>query len=262
MTELIEGNTFVTQGKRVQFISADGDWVVGIYPSTVVDTGYKEPNYIARTEGIVEERTFLGFLFTLTKQGNLYMHTTFHHPDNKKVVVQANLLAPYTEVPQDLKEGINQGLQMACFSKCDTILGMYNDSVHPSDVSPILAHIANLSDYDAWLLGQHNERQAYVDKQKAQEKPERNYVYFIRVPSGITKIGCTTNLENRIKGIQGMCSEPLTLLGTIETPEQYKVEESLHEYFTDKQVHGEWYDVSTSDIEQATKQLHYDYQVA
>lgn len=80
------------------------------------------------------------------------------------------------------------------------------------------------------------------------------YVYFILNPTtGHFKIGKTKNsIENRIKQLQTGNETELVLARSInyENPE---IEKYLHEYYKDKRLHGEWFNVTLDEIDHTIK---------
>lgn len=92
------------------------------------------------------------------------------------------------------------------------------------------------------------------------EKPKKTktaYVYLIRAENGLIKIGKTIDLDKRLEGISGMSPEPLELIYSIKTTiaKVNKLEAQLHYTFNNSRSHGEWFDLSVSDIEYV-KKLH------
>jgi hypothetical protein len=65
-------------------------------------------------------------------------------------------------------------------------------------------------------------------------------VYFVRArTTGLVKIGCTSNLDGRVKELKSMSGDVLDLLGT--EPGGIARERELHRQFSDHRKHGEWF---------------------
>jgi DNA-binding Xre family transcriptional regulator len=74
-------------------------------------------------------------------------------------------------------------------------------------------------------------------------------VYFLQGDNGLVKIGRTNSLEARMKTILYNDKIKTTLINYIATYDTPVVEKSFHSLFSDKNVHGEWYRLTKSDIE-------------
>lgn len=71
---------------------------------------------------------------------------------------------------------------------------------------------------------------------------ECGFVYFVNVSkTSQYKIGCTTNLDNRICALQTATPNKLTLIHSIAGG--YKTEKYLHKVFKQYQIRNEWFDL-------------------
>jgi len=81
-------------------------------------------------------------------------------------------------------------------------------------------------------------------------------VYFVRNnQNNLVKIGCSTNIPNRIKSLDGC----LKLMGDVQTElelidyilcrDHIKLESDIHNELKDKQVVNEWFNITENDIE-------------
>lgn len=77
-------------------------------------------------------------------------------------------------------------------------------------------------------------------------------VYFLHSPaSGLTKIGRADRLIARIRSIQSMNGETLTLIGIVfrpfaftrGRPPEHDIERFLHDQYSEHRRHGEWFDL-------------------
>lgn len=77
------------------------------------------------------------------------------------------------------------------------------------------------------------------------QRPKHKYgwLYFLETTDGLTKIGITTSLKTRIPGIQSGLPMESRLVWSFETDYSVKLEAWVHEFFEDKQVRGEWFDL-------------------
>lgn len=75
--------------------------------------------------------------------------------------------------------------------------------------------------------------------------PPKQSLYIIKL-NGLYKIGISLNPRKRIKGMQ-LPGVPEFVCVVPECNAKY-LESSLHEYFCDQRVHGEWFDLTEDDL--------------
>lgn len=82
------------------------------------------------------------------------------------------------------------------------------------------------------------------------KRPERASVYFAS-GGGLTKIGFATVVASRLGDIGKMSPVAVVLVGCIEGAfrEMASLERTLHARFKSKRSHGEWFELSESDVE-------------
>ncbi len=78
-------------------------------------------------------------------------------------------------------------------------------------------------------------------------------VYLIRAAdaTGLTKIGWTRQIEWRLRDLQTGCPILLTVVRRLELrsiPQARKLEKQLHQQFAAKRIHGEWFDLTTHEL--------------
>ena len=75
-------------------------------------------------------------------------------------------------------------------------------------------------------------------------------VYFIREKCyrGKIKIGYSQDPSKRLKDLQTANSNELGLVATIDYGTE-QTEKEIHSYFFTKHIHGEWYDITTEQVE-------------
>ena len=84
----------------------------------------------------------------------------------------------------------------------------------------------------------HNEWMKYRNRKRR--------VYFMRQGnSNYYKIGCTTNLQQRLKSIQSY--NPIKIKIVAEVKGCHKFEKYLHRLYDDYRIRGEWFEIP-SDI--------------
>lgn len=68
------------------------------------------------------------------------------------------------------------------------------------------------------------------------------WVYFLKADNGLTKIGCTKSLNQRIKSLGILLPYKLELLVAVETENHQRLEKKVHEDLCSEwHVRGEWY---------------------
>lgn len=93
----------------------------------------------------------------------------------------------------------------------------------------------------------HNELTA--DRKRSENKPKSlGYVYFVQADDQHYKIGGTSNLESRMKSLQVASPNDLKLITWLVANDWPEKEKQAHEYFDDKKIHGEWFDITASEI--------------
>ena len=77
--------------------------------------------------------------------------------------------------------------------------------------------------------------------------PAYGLVYLIEgLP--LYKIGRTRNLPKRLNDLQASSPAPLKVLCILQTVCMQKLEQQLHRKYKHKRIHGEWFRLSESDI--------------
>lgn len=77
-------------------------------------------------------------------------------------------------------------------------------------------------------------------------KVNRQYVYIFQ-DKGKYKIGKTNNLERRFSDAKNL-NNNISIFHFIETPDASFLEASLHRYFSDKNIEGEWFSLDENDL--------------
>lgn len=103
----------------------------------------------------------------------------------------------------------------------------------------------------------HNrERRAYLDSVSRKPIPPTPIViprpgtiYLIGPANDLYKIGCTTNLSNRLRNLQTAASTVLTLVHSFAVDDMGRAEKYLHTRFAHLRSHGEWFALSPDDVQ-------------
>ncbi len=74
------------------------------------------------------------------------------------------------------------------------------------------------------------------------------YVYLVGSTVGLTKIGITADLKNRLAQLRSSSPVPLFLLGAFLDKQCEAIETELHNRYASKKTRGEWYALEIGDI--------------
>jgi len=75
------------------------------------------------------------------------------------------------------------------------------------------------------------------------------FVYLIKSPTGHYKIGKARDVDNRISLFSVKLPFEIELLHTIPCEDYTTAELWLHEQYSDKRVNGEWFSLTSEDVE-------------
>jgi hypothetical protein len=94
----------------------------------------------------------------------------------------------------------------------------------------------------------------YLTKKKKQEakktkKRKPGYVYLLQSPSAAYKIGRTKAPQNRLKTFAVNLPFEVEYIALIQTNDMAGLERQLHQRFADKRVNGEWFELSSEDVQ-------------
>jgi len=89
----------------------------------------------------------------------------------------------------------------------------------------------------------------YNDPQEALNQ-DKGYIYFLQcTKTKVVKIGKTISLRNRINQIKPQLPFKTKITHTIKTRNASILEELFHQVFQNKQLNGEWFELSKEDIQ-------------
>jgi len=80
-------------------------------------------------------------------------------------------------------------------------------------------------------------------------------IYLIRHNSGAVKIGYSKNPERRVRALDVMPYPVVELEFSKRVRDAKSVERELHERYSDKQIRGEWFDLTETEVEELKKWL-------
>lgn len=76
----------------------------------------------------------------------------------------------------------------------------------------------------------------------------KRYVYLLKTPENIYKIGVAKNVEKRIKQLQTGCADEIILVDKFLSNYPFKIESILHRRYETNKINGEWYGLSNENI--------------
>jgi len=77
----------------------------------------------------------------------------------------------------------------------------------------------------------------------------QHFIYAIGHPHGFVKIGHSSDPQRRLSGIQTGSPYRLWIIVQVPSRNPEAVEEQLHSRFENKQVRGEWFELSNNDYD-------------
>lgn len=87
-------------------------------------------------------------------------------------------------------------------------------------------------------------------KKHFEAEEQNSGVYLIRgVGTNMYKIGCTTNIEERLKNLQIGSPVSLELIAFFPTKLHTMLESKLHRMYAENRKHGEWFNFSDKELE-------------
>lgn len=106
------------------------------------------------------------------------------------------------------------------------------------------------------------EKVEYPISDKIRKMPEKKCVYLIANPvTKLCKIGITDNLYSRVQNLRSQSGCNLSVLIAIELELGYDepavlIEQVIHEFFHQKRIGGEWFNLNIKDIIQIKNLLY------
>ena len=79
------------------------------------------------------------------------------------------------------------------------------------------------------------------------------WVYFLAADNGLTKIGCTSNINQRMRQLTNLLPLKTNLVLTLETENCTEWEKFFHDLFETRREDGEWFRLNQEDIDMTRK---------
>lgn len=150
-----------------------------------------------------------------------------------------------TVIAKHVERGVNQGVANAIQKQTETLAETRKAK---TEVRREMEALQRQLD----KLNALEEKQAERERQKqerAQNRSTAGYVYFIQMTAGerLTRIGRSATPDVRLKYIPKLPFET-TLEHLIQTDDMVQLERHFHDYYADKRVRGDWFQLSPDDI--------------
>ena len=114
-------------------------------------------------------------------------------------------------------------------------------------------HIDPLALVSYWVDASHLTWYAFNESATIQmgstDKGRSGFVYLLCAKNGLYKIGLSVDPSARLKSINKQMSGNASLLHTIPADDRYAAERCLHEMFASKRQEGEWFSLSSGDVD-------------
>lgn len=109
-----------------------------------------------------------------------------------------------------------------------------------------------IKQHEISVLQDRKQRKKECDEMRTKEKEKTSpgYVYLILSDTGHFKIGKARNIDNRILQLETGLPVTVQLVGSFQSNYYSKAEKHIHNYFSEKHIKGEWFDLSKQDIEE------------
>lgn len=138
----------------------------------------------------------------------------------------------------------------------DMRMHVRNNASFPNEKT-VAKHFGNMTDLIATLREMANDP-AYEDlntllpaasrtEEASTKRGTDAFVYLLKSGSHY-KIGCTANLERRVKEITVAMPEPITLVHSIKTDDPTGIEAYWHKRFAGRRANGEWFKLCIDDL--------------
>ena len=133
-----------------------------------------------------------------------------------------------------------------------------------------IASLADVKKHSRDIKNKHGMNESQEQKTNDQNKtPDfslddpmysslRGWVYLIKSENGLYKIGRSNDIERRFCQFRSQCPVDLYLEHTIYSVNYFRAEEHLHNEFHVQVHHGEWFQLSESDVEWIMKLKDHD----
>lgn len=93
------------------------------------------------------------------------------------------------------------------------------------------------------------EHNIILPKPRVCDGHRERYIYLIK-GANLTKIGITDNIKTRIKSFRTASPVPLSVLYCFRSMDALVSEKWLHNKYSNKRHHGEWFSLTEKDIDE------------
>lgn len=90
------------------------------------------------------------------------------------------------------------------------------------------------------------------------QRTRSGFLYLIRIPSGEYKIGRSNDVGRRMQDFSTSSPHAFLLIHKIVADDMVEAEKLLHKKFLEKSVKGEWFDLSSADVEYIREIVSFD----
>jgi len=87
------------------------------------------------------------------------------------------------------------------------------------------------------------------EKERPEKRNEHGFVYLIHSENGLHKIGKARRVSKRLESFETAYPDKLTLIHSFESWGYSDAEEILHKRYDEKNIHGEWFQLTQEDID-------------
>lgn len=204
---------------------------------------------------------FDGFEFSLTF-GSIYIDGVNVHPstaeldnpDYIKALKKACEFHPVASAYYIVKDYTYNGSYDISRSEIDFLERMLNNrdiilqAQYPELViDTTMAHFfADCETRLSYLIQQQRKKEMQQNRKKVLRP---GFVYLIQSPTGAFKIGRTKDPNNRMKTFGIALPFEVEYLCLISTQNMNSLESKLHKKYADKRINGEWFNLSSEDVE-------------
>lgn len=186
-------------------------------------------------------------------EGGVVVDPTRHDLDDPAVIAalkRACLIHPWANKLFLLEEElqtfhVEQELKNISQETLKNYLAKANDLLE----QPYIAIPAWLRDFHAHLSDELSRREALENAKKQHQVGRGGFVYLLQSPTGHFKIGRTKDPENRRATFGVKLPFPVEFIHLIACDDMHEMERGLHRRFAHRRLDGEWFALTTEDID-------------
>lgn len=96
----------------------------------------------------------------------------------------------------------------------------------------------------------------YLPWNSKSQPADATTVYLVAATNGLVKIGCASDIDKRMSLLRCQSPIPVELAYALKCTHAGAIERALHDKFRSQHDHGEWYQLSSDDIEEVKRYAH------